>query len=190
MHRNFDLTVTLFLKGAGDMKRLLIVGILVMVVAMASPAMAFQKGTIRLGTGTGLLSSGTGFNSTSIDPDNGGSLDINIVAFDLGYFVTDNVEVDVQYATASIDVEDIDTLGLAGKYYIPMGENSFYVGGGFQTIDYFGLDGDAIFVTGGYNYMLRDYFSIDFSLIIGQGDLDGADFDMNSLGVTYSIYFF
>jgi hypothetical protein len=171
------------------MKKLIIVGILVMVVAMASPAMAFQKGTIRLGTGTGLLSSGTGFTSTSIDPDGGGSVDIDVLAFDVGYFLTDNVEIDFQYATVSLEGEDIDTLALAGKYYIPMGENSIYVGGGFQTLDFAGADGDAIFVTGGYNFMLRDYFSIDFSLIIGQGDIEGEDFDMTSFGATYSIYF-
>lgn len=171
------------------MRKLIIVGILVMVVAMAAPAMAFEKGTIRLGAGTGLLSSGTGFSTTSIDPDTGGSVDIDVLAFDLGYFLTDSVELGFQYATVSLEGDDIDTLGLAGKYYIPMGENSIYVGGGFQTLDFAGADGDAIFVTGGYNYMLRDYFSIDFYLMLGQGDIEGEDFDMTNLGVTYSIYF-
>lgn len=177
------------MKGDKNMKRIIIVGILILTVAMATPAMAFQKGTIRLGTGTGLLSSGTGFSNTSIDPDGGGSLDVDVLAFDLGYFVTDSVEVAFEYANASIDDLDIDTLGLAGKYYIPMGGNSVYVGGGFQTIDIFDGDGDAIFITGGYNYMLKNYFSVDFYLALGQGDIEGEDFDMTDIGVTYSVYF-
>lgn len=171
------------------MRKLIIVGILVMVVAMAAPAMAFEKGTIRLGAGTGLLSSGTGFSTTSIDPDAGGSVDIDVLAFDLGYFVTDALELAFQYATTSVDGDDIDTLGFGGKYYFPMDENYLYAGGGIQTIDLFGGDGDVIYITGGYNYMLKDYFSIDLYLMLGQGDIEGEDFDMTRLGATYSIYF-
>jgi len=37
--------------------------------------------------------------------------------------------------------------------------------------------------------MLKDYFSIDFYLALGQGDEDGNDFDMTDIGVTYSVYF-
>ena len=171
------------------MRKFAIIGVMILAIALASPAMAFEKGMIRLGSGTGILSSGTGFSTVSIDPDLGASFDVDVLAFDLGYFVTDNVEVDVQYSTASIDNEDIDTLALAGKYYIPMNKNSIYVGGGWQDIDFFGADGDAIFITGGYNYMFRENFSIDFGLAIGQGDIDGEDFDYTDLGVSYSIYF-
>lgn len=171
------------------MRRLIVLGIVVLAVAMASPVMAFEQGTIRLGAGTGLFSSGTGFATTSIDPDAGGSVDIDVLAFDVGYFVTGDVEVAVQYATVSVDGDDTDTMGVAGRYYFPMGENFLYVGGGFESIDLFGGDGDAIFATAGYDYMLRDYFSIDFYLMLGQGDIEGQDFDMTRLGVSYSIYF-
>ena len=70
-----------------------------------------------------------------------------------------------------------------------MGENFLYAGGGFQTFDVGGNDGDVIFVTGGYTYMFRDYFSIDFYLALGQGDENGNDFDMTDIGITYSVYF-
>ena len=70
-----------------------------------------------------------------------------------------------------------------------MGENSLFAGGGFRAVDMDGDDGSAIFVTGGYNYMLRDYFSIDFYLVLGQGDIGGSDFDLTDLGIAYSIYF-
>ena len=53
------------------MKKLIIVGILVMVMAMATPAMAFEKGTIRLGGGTGLLGTGSGLSTQTLDTDLG-----------------------------------------------------------------------------------------------------------------------
>ena len=171
------------------MKKLLIIAVLMSVVAFASTAMAFEKGTIRLGSATGLLGSGTGFSSTSISFDAGGDADISTLAFGIGYFLTNTVELGVDFANVDIDGEDSNTFGLGGKYHFPMGENSLYAGGGFQTIDVFGGDGDLIYITGGYNYMFRDYFSIDFYLALGQGDIEGNDFDMTDLGVTYSIYF-
>ena len=157
---------------------------MMMVMAMAAPAMAFQKGTIRLGAGSGLLGTGTGFSSSSLDFDAGGSDDIDILAIGGGYFLSDVVELTFDFANVDFGVGDTNVFGLGGKYYFPMGENSLYAGGGFQTIDAFGGDGDVLFVTGGYNYMLRDSFSIDFYLTIGQGDRDGNEFDMTDLGVT------
>ena len=171
------------------MKKLIIVGILVMVMAMAAPAMAFQKGTIRLGGGTGVLGTGAGFSTTSIDRDAAGELDIDILVVGGGYFLTDIIELTLDFANVDFGGTDLNTLGFGGKYYFPMGENSLYAGGGLQFLDFGSEDGDAIFITGGYNYMLRDYFSVDFYLTIGQGDIDGDDFDMTDLGVTYSIYF-
>lgn len=171
------------------MKKLIIVGILVMVMAMATPAMAFEKGTIRLGGGTGLLGTGSGLSTQTLDTDLG-DLDFDILAIDIGYFITDVIEVAVEYSSVGDGSDDIEGLGLAGKYYFPMGENSLYAGGGLQTFDFGGADGDFFYVTGGYNYMLADFFSIDFYLTIGQGDMDFfGDFDMTDLGVTYSIYF-
>ena len=171
------------------MNKVFIVGVLVLVMAMATPVMAFEKGTIRLGASTGLLGTGTGFSSSSLDYDAGGSDDIDILAIGGGYFLTDVVELTLDFANVDLGGSDINVLGVGGKYYFPMGENSFYAGGGFQILDFGGGDGDAIFVTGGYNYMLRDYFSVDFYLTIGQGDIEGNDFDMTDIGVTYSIYF-
>jgi len=172
------------------MRKFIVVGILVLAVAMAAPAMAFEKGTIRLGTGTGLLSTGTGFSSTSLDFDGGGSDDFDVFAFGLGYFLTDTVEVAFEFSNVDLGSGiEIDGLGLAGKYYFPMGDNYLYAGGGFETFDFAGADGDIIFVTGGYNLMLKEYFSVDFYLTIGQGDVDGNDFDMTDLGITYSVYF-
>ena len=171
------------------MKKLAIIGVMILAIAVASPAMAFEQGTIRLGGSTGLFGTGTGFSTTSIDYDAGGSADIDILSLGFGYFITDTIEVVVDLANVDIEGEDVNTFGLGGKYYFPMGENSWYAGAGFQTIDAFGGDGDVIFVTGGYNYMLREYFSIDFYLALGQGDIEGNDFDMTDLGVTYSIYF-
>lgn len=171
------------------MKRVIMVSILVLAVALAAPAFAFEKGTIRLGTGTGLLSSGSGFSQTSLSPDSGGDSDIDVLAFDLGYFLTDAVEIDFTYATVSIEGTDFDTLGVAGKYYFPMGANYLYAGGGFQTLDFAGGDGDAIFLSGGYTWMLKEYFSVDFYLNIGQGDIEGNDFDLTDIGITYSVYF-
>jgi len=171
------------------MKRLMTVSILVLAIALAAPAMAFEKGTFRLGAGTGLLGTGTGFSTATLDYDNGPSEDIDILAIGLGYFVTDVVEVAFDFSNLDIDGADFDGFGLGGKYYFPMGENSIYAGGGFQTIDFGAVDGSVIYVTGGYNFMLRDYFSVDFYLTIGQGDIDGNDFDMTDLGITYSVYF-
>ena len=164
------------------MKKLLISAVLVIAVAAASPAMAFNKGTIRLGTGTG-------FSSATLDFDNGGSLDTDMLAIDMGYFITDTVEIALEYADESLDDLDITTIGVAGKYYIPMDKNFISVGGGYETLDYDTVDGSAIYVTGAYIFMLRDYFSIDAYLLYGQGDLDGEDFDTTDIGVTYSIYF-
>ena len=93
------------------------------------------------------------------------------------------------YASMDFGGNDISSIGLNGKYYFPMGENSLFAGGGFRTVDMGGNDGKAIFVTGGYNYMLRDYFSLDLYLVLGAGELDGDDFDLTNLGITYSIYF-
>ena len=115
--------------------------------------------------------------------------DIDIFSIGGGYFLTDVVELTFDFANVDFGGGDTNVFGLGGKYYFPMGENSLYAGGGFQTIDAFGGDGDVLFVTGGYNYMLKDYFSIDFYLTLGQGDINGDDFDMTDLGVTYSIYF-
>lgn len=171
------------------MKKIIVVGILVVAVAMAAPVMAFEKGTIRLGAGTGLLGTGSGFSSSSIDFDAGGSDDIDILALGGGYFLTDRVELVLDFANVDLGGEDINVFGVGGKYYFPMGKNSLYAGGGFQTLDFAGSDGDAIYVTGGYNYMLRDYFSIDFYLTLGQGDIDGNNFDSTDIGITYSIYF-
>ena len=171
------------------MRKIIVVGILVLTVAMAAPAMAFEKGTIRLGAGTGILNSGSGFSTLSIDPDTGGSQDFDVVAIEAGYFVTDIIEVAFDFSSADLGGADIDGFGLAGKYYFPMGENYLFAGGGFQTYDFDGADGDFIYATGGYNYMLRDFFSIDFYLLFGQGDQDGEDFDITDLGITYSVYF-
>lgn len=171
------------------MKKFVVIGIVVVALVITAPAMAFDKGTVRLGTGTGLFSSGSGFSSTTIDPDNGSSVDFDVLAFSLGYFLTEVVELDFAYSTVSIEDLDIDGIGISGRYHFPMGKNSLYVGGGFQTLDIEDGDGDAIFVTGGYNWMLRNYFSIDIYLNLGQGDIEGEDFDMTDLGITYSIYF-
>jgi hypothetical protein len=164
------------------MKKTLILAVLIITVAAASPVMAFTKGTIRLGTGSG-------FSSATLDFDNGGSLDTDLLAIDVGYFLTDDVEIAFEYADESIDDLDFNVMGIAGKYYIPMDTNFFYVGGGYQNLDYDTVDGSAIYVTGAYDLMLRDYFSIDFYLIYGQGDLDGEDFDTTDIGITYSVYF-
>lgn len=170
------------------MKKIVIVGLLVLTMAMAVPAMAFEKGTIRLGAGTGLVE-GTGFSQTTLDPDTGGDIDFDVLSLDMGYFLTDIVELAFQYASESVNNSDTNILGIAGKYYFPMGENSVFVGGGFQNLDLDGADGDVIYATGGYNFMLRDYFSIDFYLALGKGDIDGDDFNLTDIGVTYSIYF-
>jgi hypothetical protein len=170
------------------MRKIIVVGILVMAVAMAAPAMAFEKGTIRLGAGTGLVD-GTGFSTTSISQDAGGDIDFDMLSIDGGYFITDRLELAFQFASESDDFSDIDIFGVGGKYYFPMGENSVYAGGGLQTLDIDGSDGDFIYGTAGYNWMLKEYFSIDFYVAIGQGDFDGNDFDLTSLGVTYSVYF-
>lgn len=164
------------------MKKLLILAVLITAIAAASPAMAFTKGTIRLGAGSG-------FSSATINPDSGGSIDMDVLAIDLGYFLTDKVEVAFEFSDSSVDDLDATVMGIAGKYYIPMDKNFIYVGGGFENMDIENSDGNAIFLTGGYNFMLRDYFSIDFYLVYGQGDLDGNDFDMTDIGATYSIYF-
>jgi len=172
------------------MRKFIVVGILVLAVAMAGPAMAFEKGTIRLGAGTGLINTSSGFQSRSLDTDAGGSVDYDTLAFELGYFLTDTVELVLDFSNVDIfGGAEVDGFGLAGKYYFPMGENFLYAGGGFQTFDVGGNDGDVIFVTGGYTYMFRDYFSIDFYLALGQGDENGNDFDMTDLGITYSVYF-
>ena len=171
------------------MKKIIVVGILVLTVAMAAPAMAFEKGTVRLGAGSGLVSTSSGFQARTIDPDAGGSFDYDTLGFELGYFLTDTVELVLEFSNLDIGGADIDGLGFSGKYYFPMGENSLYAGGGFQSFDLGGNDGDVIYITGGYNYMFRDYFSIDIYLSLGQGDENGNDFDMTDLGVTYSVYF-
>jgi hypothetical protein len=167
------------------MKKIIIIGMLVLTVAMAAPAMAFEKGTIRLGAGTGLLSTGTGFSSSTLDVDGGGSQDFDTFAVGMGYFLTDIIEVAFDYSNVDFGGGDVNIFGLAGKYYFPMGKNSLYAGGGFQTIDAFGGDDNIIYATGGYNYMFRDYFSIDFYLTYGKG----GDFDLTDLGITYSVYF-
>ena len=172
------------------MRKVVVVGILVTVMAMAAPAMAFQKGTIRLGAGTGVMSTGGGLSTVTRDFDTGGDLDIDTVAIGGGYFLTDTVELGFEYASFDLDGSDINTIGVNGKYYFPRGDNSLFAGAGFRAVDMGGGDGSAIFVTGGYNYMLRDYFSLDFYLTLGQGDLDGNDFNLTDLGVTYSIYFY
>ena len=172
------------------MRKIIVVGILVLTVAMAAPAMAFEKGTIRLGAGTGLINTSSGFQTRTLDPDVGSSVDYDTLGFELGYFLTDTVEVVVDFS--NVDVfggAEVDGFGLTGKYYFPMGKNTIYAGGGIQSFDVGGTDGDVIFVTGGYNYMLKDYFSIDFYLALGQGDENGNDFDMTDIGVTYSVYF-
>ena len=172
------------------MRKVLIVGILVVVMAMAAPAMAFEKGTIRLGAGTGVLTTGGGFSTVSRDFDTGGGPeDIDTIAIGGVYFLTDIVELGLEFANIDLGGSDINTLGVNGRYHFPMGENSLYAGGGLRLVDFGDADGSAIFVTGGYNYMLRDYFSIDFYLTLGQGDLDGNDFDMTDIGITYSVYF-
>jgi fluoride ion exporter CrcB/FEX len=63
------------------MRKTIVVGILVLTVAMAAPAMAFEKGTIRLGAGTGFLGTGTGFSTTSIDFDSGKILFTQVAVF-------------------------------------------------------------------------------------------------------------
>ena len=171
------------------MRKIIVVGILVLTVAMAAPAMAFEKGTIRLGAGTGMLGTGSGLSTRSLDYDAGGTDDFDALAINVGYFLTNVIEVAFEYSSVGIGGSDIDGFGLVGKYYFPMGENSLYAGGGLESFDFAGIDGDTVFITGGYNYMLTDYFSIDFYLTIGQGDIGGNDFDMTDLGVTYSVYF-
>ncbi len=173
------------------MRKLVIIGILVMVVAMAAPAMAFEKGTIRLGAGTGLLGTGSGFSTLSLDADAGGSDDFDVLAVEVGYFITDTLELAFEFSNVDIfsGIIEIDGFGVAGKYYFPMDENSLFAGGGFQTFDFAGADGDYFFITGGYNYMLKEYFSIDFYLSLGQGDVNGNDFDATDIGITYSVYF-
>ena len=170
------------------MRKVIFVGILVLTVAMAAPAMAFEKGTIRLGAGTGLVG-GTGFSTTSISQDVAGDSDFDVLSIDGGYFITDRLELAFQFASESDDFGDVDIFGAGVKYYFPMGENSIYAGGGLQTLDIYGSDGDFIYGTAGYNWMLKDYFSVDFYLALGQGDFAGDDFDLTSLGVTYSVYF-
>ena len=172
------------------MRKVLVFGILVVVMAMAAPAIAFQKGTIRLGAGTGVLSTGGGFSTVSRDFDDGGDMDIDTLALGGGYFLTDTVELGFEFANMDLGGSDINTIGLNGKYYFPMGENSLFAGGGFRFVDMGGDDGSAFFITGGYNYMLRDYFSVDLYLALGQGDIDGDDFDLTDIGITYSIYFY
>ena len=167
------------------MRKMAIIGVMILAIAVASPAVAFEKGTIRLGAGTGLLGTGTGFSTSTIDYDGGGDADIDIISIGGGYFLTDVVELTLDFANVDFGGGDTNVFGLGGKYYFPMGENSLYAGGGFQKIDAFGSDDDLFYVTGGYNYMLRDFFSIDFYLTLGQGD----DFDFSDLGVTYSVYF-
>ncbi len=171
------------------MRKVLIVGILVVVMAMAAPALAFQKGTIRLGAGTGVLTTGGGLSTVSRDFDSGGDMDIDTLAIGGGYFLTDVVELGLEFANIDMNGGDINTLGINGRYHFPMGDNSLYAGGGLRFVDFGDTDGTGIFVTGGYNYMLRDYFSIDFYLTLGQGDLDGNDFDLTDIGITYSVYF-
>ena len=171
------------------MRKVVVVGILVTVMAMAAPAMAFQKGTIRLGAGTGVMSTGGGLSTVTRDFDARGDMDIDTVAIGGGYFLTDSIELGLEYATFDMDGRDLTSMGLNGRYYFPMGENSLYAGGGFRAVDMFNDDGKVIFVTGGYNYMLRDYFSLDLYLVLGAGELDGEDFDLTDIGVTYSIYF-
>ncbi len=171
------------------MRKVLVVGILVTVMAMAAPAMAFQKGTYRLGAGTGVMSTGGGLSTVTRDFDSGRDMDVDTVALGGGYFLTDSIELGLEYATFDMNGSDISTIGFNGRYYFPMGENSVYAGGGFRSVDMGGRDGKAIFVTGGYNYMLRDYFSLDLYLVLGAGELDGDDFDLTDIGVTYSVYF-
>lgn len=48
-----------------------------------------------------------------------------------------------------------------------MGENSLFAGGGFRLVEMGNNDGAALFVTGGYNYMFRDYFFFDLYLALG-----------------------
>jgi hypothetical protein len=163
------------------MKKIIIIGILVLTMAMAVPAMAFEKGTIRLGAGTG----GSGFSTTTLDRDAAGDFDIDVIAIGGGYFLTDVIELTLDFANVDLGGSDFNSFGLGGRYHFPMGENSLYAGGGFQMLEFGPDDGDAIFITGGYNYMFRDYFSIDFYLTYGQG----RDFDLTDLGITYSIYF-
>ena len=89
------------------MKKLIIVGILVLTVAMAAPAMAFEKGTIRLGAGSGLVG-GTGFSTNTISPDAGGDIDLDVLSIDGGYFITDRLELAFQYATEDDDGIEVD----------------------------------------------------------------------------------
>ena len=172
------------------MKKIIVVGILVLTVAMTAPAMAFEKGTIRLGAGTGVLSTGGGLSTVSRDFDAGGDQDMDTLALGGGYFFTDKVELTIDFANVDLGGGgDINTIGVGGRYYFPMGKNSLFAGGGFRFVELGNSNGDAIFVTGGYNYLLRDYFSVDFYLTLGQGDLDGNDFNLTDLGITYSVYF-
>lgn len=172
------------------MKKLtFMIGVPVLVFILAAPAMAFEKGTFRLGAGTGLLGTGSGFSTMSLDYDGGGSDDIDTLALALGYFLTDRVEVAVDFSNLDIGSSDFDGFGVAGRYYFPMSENYLYAGGGYQTIDFGYADGSVFYITGGYDYMFRDYFSIELYLSIGQGDIEGDDFDMTDIGVTYSVYF-
>jgi hypothetical protein len=171
------------------MRKVLVAGTFAMVMAMAVPAIAFQKGTIRIGAGTGVMNTGGGFSTVSRDFDSGGNMDIDTLALGGGYFLTDTIEVGFEYADMDLGGSDISSIGLNGKYYFPMGENFLFAGGGFRLVDVGSDDGSAIYVIGGYNYMLRDYFSVDLYLAIGQGEVDGDDFDLTDLGISYSIYF-
>ena len=68
------------------MRKVLVVGILIAAVSIAAPVMAFEKGTFRLGAGTGVLSTGAGFSTTSRDFDSGGDMDVDTLAIGGGYF--------------------------------------------------------------------------------------------------------
>jgi hypothetical protein len=171
------------------MRKVVVAGVLVAVMAMTAPALAFQKGTFRLGAATGVMNTGAGLSMASRDYDAGGDQDIDTLALGGGYFLTDVIELGFEYSTWDLDGSDISTLGLSGRYHFPMGDDSLFAGAGFRAVDLGNNDGSAIFVTGGYNWMLREYFSIDFYLTLGSGDLDGNDFTLTDLGATYSVYF-
>ena len=155
---------------------------MVLVLAMAAPALAFTQGTFRLGARSA-------FDTMTISSDPGGDIDVDTIALEAGYFVVDNVEVCLAYSDMSFDSQSYTTTRILGKYFIPVQENSAFVGGGYADISFFDADGDAFFITGGFALQVKEYFSIDFALLLGQGDIEGDDIDITDLSVTYSLYF-
>ena len=99
------------------------------VSVMAQNEFVFEKGMIRVGGASNL-------NFTNVKVDGwDGSTNTLLLGVDAGYFVTDNVSIDVDVSVAYIkDSEDDDaiknyTLGAGLRYWFP---SKFFVGGGLD----------------------------------------------------------